>query len=282
MRSAYRKSLEEQVVCTNRQLLKSQEEALQLRNLLKLLSQQYRKASMEERRELKTRQGSLIVEIENLKIHVKQLEALRTELEALLQLEQVKVKRLEEQLANSKDDSEEEKLRYERELQTLRETLLKESKEKLQQLETIMDRRVQDAIRLTREQVEFEYRIKIQQAIEKQQQKASTQLIKEREKVQKEAEQENLVKLQHAIEKEQRRATQELQQERKRLEQAVEKERVKMRKLIKALAIKEKKLIAEAEQKRQNVATTTTPSTSSPSLSSRTKISAAMMSPIKK
>ena len=161
----------------------------------------------------------------------------------------------------------------------MRETLLFESKQKLRQLQDLMDRRVEDAIRQTRQQVESEYQLKMKTAIEKEQEKSALQLEKERVKIRQKVEKENELKMQKAIEKEQQKATQKLEQERTRLNEAVEKERVKMRKLVKALAIKEKRVIAEAEQRHQKASTATT--SSSTSANQRTTVGAAMR-PVKK
>lgn len=231
---------------------------------------------MEERKEIKTREGCLRTEVEKLKIHVKELETLHEELAALLKLEQNKVKSLEDQLRDSKNISEQTRQKYEQELQTLREILLLESKEKLQQLQVILDTRVEDAVRETRTQVEREYELKIQQAIEKEQEKSALQLQKERVKILQAAEKEHQGKMQEALERESQKATQQLQQERARLEQAVEKERVKMRKLVKALAIKEKRVVAEAERRQQKATT----NSGSMSASQRTSIIGAAMRPV--
>ena len=151
---------------------------------------------MEERKQLKTREGSLKTDVESLKKYVNELEAIRKELEALLKLEQDKVTSLEDQLRDSNNMSEQTRQKFELELQTLRETLLFESKQKLQQLQDIMDRRVEDAIRQTRQQVESEYKLKMKTAIQKEQEKSALQLQKERVKIQQEAEKENQLKMQ--------------------------------------------------------------------------------------
>lgn len=195
-----------------------------------------------------------------------------------MKLEQDKVQSLEDQLRDSNNMSEQTRQKFELELKTLRETLLFESKRKLQQLQDIMDRRVEDAMRQTRQQVESEYKLKMETAIQKEQEKSALQFQKERVKIQQEAEKESQLKIKKAIEKEQQKATLNLQQERARLNEAVEKERVKMRKLVKALAIKEKRVISEAERRHQKTSTATTSSTSA---NQRTTVGAAMR-PVKK
>jgi hypothetical protein len=142
----------------------------------------------------------------------------------------------------------------------------------MQQLEALMDKRVQDAIRQTKSQVESEYQVMMRHAVEKEQQKAELQLQQTKSQV----ESEYQVKMTHAVEKEQEKAELQLQRERQRWEQAVEKERIKMRKLVKALATKEKKILAEAERKQQ------TPTGTRSSSSSSSRPTFGVVSPIKK
>ena len=252
---AYRKTLEQQVGLMDRQLRTTREEAAQLRNLLKVSQQTVRKGSLDEKRAQSARETALRQALTELQTHAKQLESLRDELQELIASQDAKIAQLKQQLAETKESSEQAKVAYEKELEALQARLVRESKQQLQALQELMDRRVQDAVRQTRTQVEADYQKKMQD----QQSKAVSQLQEERQRSQ------------QAVEK----AELQLQEERQRSQQAVEKERIKMRKLVKALAVKEKKLLDKAEQ--QMVKTTTT-SSSSPSRRPTPR----MASPIKK
>lgn len=237
---AYRRSLEHQVSIMDRQVRKSQEEASQLRQLLKVSHDKTRKASLEDRKQLVAREISLKQELSQLQKYIQELETLRDELEALLKAEQENVASLEQSLAELKEESSNEKIRLTEELQALLE---KESNEKMDKLRKLMDQRIHETIEITTRKLEIQRERDIQSAVEEEQAKAQLQLIKERQ----------------------------------RLEKDVEKERIKMRKLVKALAIKEKKQLSQANQQQ-----TTANKISSSSSSSSQRPTIGIVSPIKK
>jgi hypothetical protein len=136
-------------------------------------------------------------------------------MEALLQVEQNKVVVLQEKLAVAETESAAAVGKLERELATLQQQLEKKTTQQLQELEAIWNQRMKDALT----------------------QAATVSLAAQQQAV-------------HAAEERVRlQAATELQAERGKATAAVEREKVKMRKLVKALAVREKKLLAATEQR---------------------------------
>lgn len=156
--------------------------------------------------------ASMKTELSLLQEQVKQLQAFQKELEALLKDEQKMTAALEKKLASAGADSSDLQTQHKVEMEMLEKTLIQKSKKQLEDLQTLMEQRVKEAAERARQEALAEVDAKVKVAVSKVEQKAKA----------------------------------DLEQERKRAADAVEKERAKMRKLVKALAEREKKVGAKA------------------------------------
>jgi hypothetical protein len=201
----YRETLEEQVLLLDRQLRQARDEMGLLRKQFTIrTATPAPKISNQERTLLKQQLASLTSQ-------VNQLERMKLELETMLEKESLKVQELtaklldEEQLSLAMQD------KYIKQLQVLQEQLELKAAKQLQELQAIMEQRVQQATETAHQAAMALVGQKVAEATE--------QLRMEKER--------------------------ELELERKRSVEAVEKEKVKMRKLVRALANREKKLFAK-------------------------------------
>jgi len=218
----YRKMLQEQTVLLDRQLRQSQEELIQIKKRFHALQEKQLSLTAQSSVERRDREAVRKQEMQSLKAQVATLEqqigrinTMKEEMEALLQVEQNKVVVLQEKLAVAETESAAAVGKLERELATLQQQLEKKTTQQLQELEAIWNQRMKDALT----------------------QAATVSLAAQQQAV-------------HAAEERVRlQAATELQAERGKATAAVEREKVKMRKLVKALAVREKKLLAATEQR---------------------------------
>jgi DNA repair exonuclease SbcCD ATPase subunit len=217
----YRESLEEQTAFLERQLRAAKDESAQLRKLLKLSNSSTRKAKTESTRANKSMEQALREKLGNLQDQITKLQDLLLRAETLMEEESSKTKQLEELLNQERKLNSERGREYEQELAELQRSLLERSKEQLEELRALMEVRVKEAADEAR-----------REALEQVERK-----VKE------------------ATERVERQSEKKLQAEKKRSQQAVDRERAKMRKLVKALAEREKDLL---KQTATNVDMTTT------------------------
>jgi myosin heavy subunit len=224
----YRQLLEEQRDLLERQLRQTREE-------LSLLRQHYQtlQRSKGNDRLLKDDQSRrLKQQITELQDEVRKLTELRQDLERMLQEEQLKVVALQTKVRELHEAKGAMKDQYERELQYLRRDMEEQANRQLEALRALMENRMKEALE------------KARQAAEKEREQARITALKDKEAAVRETE--RRVQLQ---------ADKQLLAEKKNAEEAVEREKVKMRKLIKALAEREKKLLSQAEQEKQQKTT---------------------------
>eukprot|EP00980_Cylindrotheca_fusiformis_P013106 scaffold3292_cov120-Cylindrotheca_fusiformis.AAC.1 len=206
----YRESLEEEVLELDRQLRKARDEVAQLRARKKtttIVSNTSPTTTIVEDDKLKLlneKIGSLTQEIETLK-------STKDELEAEQRVSQKRINELEQLLAEQQDDFQQQKAKFEQDMQALQSTTNERTAQQVSEMEYLLKEKVAQAINDTRQEAEKEMSLTIDQ------------LKKE-------------LRTSH---------TQELEAERQRSMEAVESEKKKMRKLVKALAIREKKLAQE-------------------------------------
>eukprot|EP00548_Thalassiothrix_antarctica_P000822 CAMPEP_0194147024 /NCGR_PEP_ID=MMETSP0152-20130528/22474_1 /TAXON_ID=1049557 /ORGANISM="Thalassiothrix antarctica, Strain L6-D1" /LENGTH=290 /DNA_ID=CAMNT_0038847695 /DNA_START=309 /DNA_END=1181 /DNA_ORIENTATION=- len=199
----YRQTLEDQIQNLERQVRAAQEEATQLRKLLKLSSQANRQQASS---------ASLRQELSVLQKQIKQLEIFQSESEKLLKDEEKRIKELTKKLEDSNTDLIEIQKQHRLEMEKLEKELLERSKEQVEALTRLMEERVQEATKRAKAEAMIEMDSKIKDAISK------TEAIAESR----------------------------LEEERKKAVLAVENERIKMRKLVKALADREKRNVTAA------------------------------------
>jgi len=218
----YRKELEDQVAALDRQLRTSREEAMRLRKLVKLTSDSKRKATVAEWKTTKSNQQSLHKELSLLQQQIQQMEQFREELEKLLEVAHARIKELEQLLEKESAKAVQLQKQHELEMQELRKSLVAKAQKQLEEINRLMEQRIREATEAARREALSE----VDQTVA------------------------------DATQKVQRQADRVLEKERRLSQEAVEKERVKMRKLVKALAEREKSLFAKhhAAEQRQSQA----------------------------
>lgn len=158
---------------------------------------------------------SLRDQIRQFEDHVEKIQKLKEEIERLLELEQEKVKALEVKLKEAAAEKDAIKDHYEKEMEKLRIELEALAEKRIAEMKKIMEERMAIAVEQAKLEAAIETEARVQQA--------ETRVRKEAER--------------------------QLQEEQQRSADAVEKEKVKMRKLVKALSEREKKLLAQAEER---------------------------------
>lgn len=207
----YQHSLEEQVRVLERQLRTTKDEATQLRKLLKLASQTSRRQAVNQTRE---EQAFFQAELSVLMAQLAKMESLKLELEQLLEEEQKRAVELEKLLKGEKANVGELIKKHDAEIKELQKALNMKMQKQVDELQKTMDTKIKDATNHARAE--------------------ALKLLDE--------------KIKQAVEKVQTKAEKDLELERLKSLEAVERERVKMRKLVKALAEREKKVFTDHEQ----------------------------------
>jgi chromosome segregation ATPase len=194
-----------------------QDEMVQLRQQIKAL--QIANAKLNDR-SLSSVRNKLNEEVEELKQQLQQLEKeslkleeIRKELEHMLEAEKAKVEELKQQLSGRDVDKAQLKAEYEKEITLLRKKFDANLTAKLDEYKVLMEKRMDQALA---------------------EQKA--QLIAEKN--------EAVMAAENRVRKE---ADKRIQEEQKKAEEAIEREKEKMRKLVKALAEREKRIVSDAE-----------------------------------
>jgi hypothetical protein len=201
----YRETLEEQVLLLDRQLRQARDEMAKLRK-------QFTTRTAIPSTKISSQERNLLKQqLASLTSQINQLERMKLDLEDMLQKESIKVQALTTRLAEQEQLTLALQEKYIKQLQTLQEQLELKAQKQLQQLQQIMNERIQQATDAAHSAAMAQVGQKIAEATEQ------LRMDKERE----------------------------LELERKRSIEAVEKEKVKMRKLVRALANREKKLFAK-------------------------------------
>ena len=198
--------------------LRQQIKALQLANV-KLNDQSLQSV----RKKLNEEMEELKQQLQQIENESLKLEEIRKDLENMLEAEKQKVEELKKQLSGRDVDKAQLKANYEKEIALLREKLDSDLAAKFDEYKTLMEKRMDHAL---------------------DQQKA--QLTAEKN--------EAVLAAESRVRKE---ADKRIQEEQKKAEEAIEREKQKMRKLVKALAAREKRLVLDAEAE-------TTPSKNGP------------------
>jgi hypothetical protein len=206
----YRQTLEEQVFLMDKQLRQARDELTVLRD------QWSRKTAPppdDSAKPSKSEVAALKQHVAILTSQVTELTKMKDELLSMLEVEQAQVVALEEALKREKDLTKELQESYEEQLRELHLQLEQKASQQLDDLKRLMEQRVDQAAEAAR--------------------KAAEKMV-----------QEHIEMATNQMRLEQQR---ELAAERRRSDQAVEVERRKMRKLVKALAIRERKLLGKRQ-----------------------------------
>ena len=223
----YKESLEDQVLMLNEQLSHARTEVAKLRENAKKRhqagsslhrvkphiptkeeSKASRDAAKQEERLEKLRQKDQKDQIARLEKEIKQLEQMKVELEKMLETSAKKIELLEEQLATQDNLTAKLEASYKDKITKLEEQLEKVQTAHLQKLSVISQEKIDAAVKEALRTQEAEFRSKMEE---------TTQRLSKA----------------HA---------KEMEEEKLRSSKAVEAERKKMRKLVRALALREKKL----------------------------------------
>lgn len=235
----YRKMLQEQCSLLDRQLRQSQEELLVTKKRFTALQNQQLSVTARSSVERRTLEAARLKEVQTLKqqvadmqLQVTKIEAMKQEMEELLEKQEKQLLALQESLVTVGQEAMQAQERFNVELASLTQQLESKTRTQLDELQAMMERQMADALARA-------------EKIHKQQlQEASVSAEKSEKKA-----------VQTAEERVQRQADQTLQTERKEAAAAIEREKIKMRKLVKALAKRETKLLA-ASQKAKTSKTT--------------------------
>jgi paraquat-inducible protein B len=225
----YRETLEEQVLLLDRQLRQARSDVAQLRDDRASGQVAKQRAKATTATRLATAQ-----KVQTLTKQIVRLEAMKLEMEELLKDSATRVEELEAKLLEQETLTKEWEQKYQAQLEELQLTMQNKAQAQLSELSNLMEERVAQAAEVARQ----------------------TELVKVDQKI---------AEITEELRKEHLKA---LMAERKRSAVAVEQEKKKMRKLVKALAIREKKLIVKAERDKQRQPQTVSRSTSSSSSSS--------------
>jgi hypothetical protein len=218
----YRRLLEEQRDLLERQLRQTREELAQVRK-------QYQELQKRKNAQVTSEQTKLYHErIAALERELEEAAGLRHKLEKALDLEKRKVTELEakikklEHKRSAKDVAD-----HQAQLQALRQELEASATEQLQELRITMEQRMQEALKHARVAAEQEKQLALEET--------TSRLTKEFQK--------------------------QLEDQTRTADLAVERERIKMRKLIKALAEREKTLLQQSEAQKHSTKRISAPKT---------------------
>ena len=212
----YRETLEDQVLLMDRQLRQTRDELAKLREQWSTKSSPPDEDAVVSKAS-KAELAALKQQVLTLTEQVNELTKMKEDLQNMLEREQAKVVELEDALAQERQLTLELQEGYELQLQELQAQLEKKAQQQMDDLRKLMEKRVEQAAETAR--------IAAQKMVQEQIELATAQLKLEQQR--------------------------ELDAERKRSEQAVEVEKRKMRKLVKALAIREKKILAKRQRQDQ-------------------------------
>ncbi len=217
----YRQSLEEQVLLLDQQLRQAREELIGLRDRRKefIKNQKISRfvvSGKEQRKAIQKEQTLLQQKIESMLIQLEQMERMKVELEELLQASNLRIQELEAKLVEQHDLTRELEENYKQQIAAIKASLADTAAQQSSQFEAMQQERIRQAADAARQEAMLEVEERISQVTE--------DLQAQHEKA--------------------------MQAERQRSIKAVELEKKKMRKLVKALAIREKKLLAKAARDR--------------------------------
>jgi hypothetical protein len=214
----YRRLLNDQNTMLERQLRATQEDLLKSRKQFQALREQQANPSnkrlQEQERLYKEELKLFRHHITQLEVEITKLTKIKNQLEKMLQDEHEKVQQLLREMEKLRSSAI-SKEQYERDMAQIRREMEEQANRQLQQLRTMMEQRMAEAIEQAKEAAHRE-KLEAVQEMERQ----LTQ-----------------------------RADKKLQEEQKKAELAVEREKIKMRKLIKALAERERKLFSADREK---------------------------------
>jgi hypothetical protein len=199
----YRESLEQQVLQLDRQLRQARDEVAQLR-----ARRTHSKPVVVGNKSDGDDTSDLEGKVRTLTRQIDELESAKSDLDGALTTSKLKIEELEQMISEEQEGSQQLGEKFEQDLQALQLSSYEKSEQNISDLETLMEERVAQAASDARLEVDQEMSSNIEQ------------IKKELESSHQE----------------------ELEAERKRSMEAVDAEKNKMRKLVKALAIREKKL----------------------------------------
>lgn len=219
----YRQSLEEQVLLLDQQLRQAQEELIHLRDqrkeaLKKQKLARFVTSTKADRKAQYKEQLLLQQKIDTILIQLKQMERMKLELEELLAASNLRIQELEAKLVEQEILTKELEENYQQQIAAIKQSLEETAAQQSAQFAAIQEERIRQAVEVARQEALLEVEERIQ-GITKDLQAKHDKAI---------------------------------QAERERSIKAVEAEKKKMRKLVKALAIREKKLLAKADKDRKN------------------------------
>lgn len=212
--------LEDQKKLLERQLRQNQDEMFQLRNQMKRLQQAntaWMRIRSKNESDNQMEMDFLKEEVARLEEEINNMERIKIELEQLLESEKQNVAQLQRLLEDARNSGDALRVKYEWEIEELRKQMDIKLRQKIDELNDLMEKRLKETIEAERKSAEVEKKAAIEEA---------------KRIVQTDADK--------RISEAQRKAA-----------DAVEQEKIKMRKLVKALAEREKKLFAESASDRK-------------------------------
>jgi len=223
-----------------RQLRKSEMEAIQLRTLLRSQSSSNRRSTAGTIRDQVKIEGDMKAIINELTKQIAELKKTKAEMEGMLKLEQERADSAEELLKEERTNSQKLIENSRIQMEEMKEAIMKKASSQMQELEKTHLAKFQKEL----EQVKIES----EKVLEKERAWSSVALEKERKGLEEEKRKgkEAVERSSVALEKERKG----LEEEKRKGKEAVEKERVKMRKLVKALAEKEKRDLTSGAAKK--------------------------------
>jgi len=212
--AVYIQSLQEQIVQMERQLRKSEMEAVQLRTLLRSQTSSNRRSAAGNIRDQFKIEEDMQKIIDEMTKQIAELNKTKAEMEGILKLEQERAATAEELLREEQSISQKLIKNSRIEMEEMKGSILKKASSQMKEMEKT---------HLAKFEMELEdVKIESKKALEKEKARSNIALEKERKG---------------------------LEEEKRKGKEAVEKERVKMRKLVKALAEKEKRDLVTVARK---------------------------------
>jgi chromosome segregation ATPase len=199
----YTESLEQQVLQLDRKLRQARDEVTQLRARRKN-SKPVVVGKKSDGDDISDLEGK----VRTLTEQIDELESAKSDLDGALMTSKLKVEELEQMIAEEQEGSQQLREKFEQDLQALQLSTSEKSEQNISDLETRMEERIAQAV--------------------------SDALVEEHQEMSS-----NIEQIKNELESSHQ---EELEAERKRSMEAVDEEKKKMRKLVKALAIREKKL----------------------------------------
>ena len=246
-RRAYQTMLREENERLERQIQQLQQELTQTKQQYSKQTQRYQKfkRQLKAKHDILTQEDlvhELKAQVQHLEETLREFEKIKKNLQSLLEQEEAKVAALQDRLAQATEDSEAARAKYEKDLADLQQQMERQAAQQLAALRQTLEQSHALQMKQAAERAQQAQERALKDAKEKWQKQAASALQKEKDAAA------AMLKQMEAT------AAAALEQEKQASVAAVGQEKSKMRKLVKALAEREKKLLAQEGrlQKRSN------------------------------